>query len=175
MAAVHRYCSDPISRLETQTRGARRDSQDQHERERRGERQRRDFYRWNHSRNRLSDSRVVERDQNRECEERIRSPFGWIPHRPIPAEEEHDSTEHVPRKLNEDLRGNPSGPTIHLTRPFPDFIYRPVLDERYLKLLSTGNAQDKYGEDREQFVLDALHSAWTLPESETDEETRGDV
>jgi len=69
----------------------------------------------------------------------------------------------------------PSRPAAHLAWAFSDLIDHPVRDERYLRLLSTGNGQDGHDGDREQFVLNALHGAWTLPEGETGEKTRGDV
>jgi hypothetical protein len=86
-----------------------------------------------------------------------------------------DSTGHVPRELDKDLRCNTGRPTARLARPFPDLVGHLVRDERYLKLLSTRNGQDEHDEDREQFVLNALLGAWTLQESETDEKTVSDV
>ena len=150
-------------------------SQDQDERERRGEQQRGNLYRRSNGRNRLSNGRVIERYQNREYKERKASSVCRVPHGPIPTEEEQNSTGHVPRELDKDLRCNPSRPTVHLARPFPDLTDHPVHDERYLKLLSTGDGQDEHDKDREQLVLNALLGARTLPECETDEKTRGDV
>ena len=151
------------------------DSQDQHEREQRSEQQRGDLHRWRHSCHRLPDSRIIERHQDHQHQERVTRPIGRVPHGPEPTEEEHRSAEHVPGKFNEDLSRDPSRPTVHLARSFPDLINVPVRDERNLQLLSTGNGQDQDDEDREQLVLNALQGAWALPEGETDEKTTADV
>ena len=108
-------------------------------------------------------------------EERIASPFGRVPHGPVPAEEKQNAARHVPGQLNENLRGDPSGPTVHLARSFPDLIDCPARDERDLQLLSARDGQDEDDEDREQLILNTLQGTRALPESETDEETAKDV
>ena len=164
-----------ISHLRTQKNDGGKVLQDQHESERSGEHQRGNLHRRGRGRNSLANGRIIEWHQNHQEKEGETGPLGWVPYGPVPAEEQQSSTQHVPGQFNEDLSGDPSGPTIHLARPFPDLINISARNERYLKLLSTRNGQNEYDEDRKKLVLDALHCVRALVESEADEKTRADV
>lgn len=96
----------------------------------------------------LSNGRVVQGEQYPQSQVDITSTscLSGKADSEVPTAEVNARAEYVPRQFCQDLRGNESGPAVHFAWSLPDFVDIAHVDERNLKLLGKGNANNQGNE-----------------------------
>jgi hypothetical protein len=93
----------------------------------------------------------------------------------VPGEEDEDSHEGVPGKLDDDVCDHESFPGVCFAGTFADFIERALRNEMGHDLLDELAEDGHEHEDTKHLVLETLLGVGCLEERETDEEAREDA